>query len=632
MPPPRLLFIIAVFISVASPQTLTSQAISRNDQWITLRVLPSVQPNTLAYLARVAEPVRKTLPKPAAVRDIIVDGYGYYSDQLFSLLQSENASIARPTDILAGDVVLPVSPKFEYNKRFIINQPDYYVSNLAATKMGAFGTEARRQIKKLNPTLDFKKMLINTEVILPYVAEPITFRLRPDFAVNAKEVIARLDRSRGVFHSEQISGFKTISYWPSQLDSADSKCDQPMVENWWVDRLFGHLTPGNEIAGTSVIAVADSGIAVDDERFRPVYWINNKEVRGEEDEDNDHNGCYHDVIGCNFITFGFPEDDLDLDDTFHHGTHVAGLASGRSLPDALKTRVTHSIRLMILKIANSEGLIEPGRIHAAITYAQEKQSKIVNMSLEGDSAGTVTRNLMKSNPQILFVVAAGNDGHNLDDPRNEVYPAVLGRELPNVITVAASDEKQGLACFSNYGEQTVMIAAPGLNMYSTIDVGEQFHSGTSQATPLVSLAAALLDAQGMHETTDIKLRLFNTVSFVRGLKVQSEGILNIDKALATDVDVLETTGGEVLKGTIESPRTLRIAGTAVRLSGVESVIINHALTGKGRDRVWMLKRGSLEHADTDLGSLVISIRLQNGQMRSIDRNDLSSITPAWNRN
>jgi subtilisin family serine protease len=621
----RFLMVFCLLIASGNAQTAPD-----SKGWISLRVLPNVQPRTLTYLAEVAEPTEKRIPKPVSAKDLITDTYGYFSVQLFSLLTKYNPAIIRPSDVVTDHVLLPISPKFEYRKKFVLDQPNYYVSSLAATKMGAYGTNARKQIQMLNPKLDLSKPLLGQEIILPYVAEPITFRLKASFSSQARQVLATLNRAQGVFHSEQVEGFKTIPYWPKQLDSTDPTCDQPLITDWWLKSVFGGLNNGTGAKGTSVLAVADSGVPVDDSRFKPVYWINNKESRGTEDEDNDHNGCYHDVIGCSFITYGFPEDDLDLDEEFHHGTHVAGLASGRSLPKPLEGLVATSVRLMILKIANSEGVIEPGRIHEAITYAQEKQAKIVNMSLEGDVAGDTTRNLMKSNPQLLFVVAAGNDKLNLDLEGNAIYPASLGAELANVITVAASDERRQLTCFSNYGVKTVMIAAPGLNMYSTVDVGNQYHSGTSQAAPLVSLAAALLDAAGMHDTSDIKLRLFNTVTFVRSLGVQSEGILNIDKALSLNVDVVELKDGRILKGKIVAPELITVSGVAVRLDSVESIIVDHALQGHDRDRVWILKRGKFDSVDTDLGPLTLSLKLaDNGKTIDVERSDVSSITPAW---
>ncbi len=102
---------------------------------------------------------------------------------------------------------------------------------------------------------------------------------------------------------------------------------------------------------------------------------------------------------------------------------------------------------------------------------------------------------------MLFVAAAGNPasgmGRNLDDnavARVTGFPATLVRKLPNNVISVASDNGNGvLSCFSNYGAASVDLSAPGMDVLSTIG-GRQTTklSGTSQATALVSFAAALL--------------------------------------------------------------------------------------------------------------------------------------------
>ena len=91
-------------------------------------------------------------------------------------------------------------------------------------------------------------------------------------------------------------------------------------------------------------------------------------------------------------------------------------------------------------------------------------------------------------PPILFVAAAGNFGQ--DNDLQHVYPACY--QLPNIIAVAAIDSDERLASFSDYGESSVHIAAPGSLILSTVPTTKMLLwdpsgygqlSGTSMATP-----------------------------------------------------------------------------------------------------------------------------------------------------
>ena len=66
---------------------------------------------------------------------------------------------------------------------------------------------------------------------------------------------------------------------------------------------------------------------------------------------------------------------------------------------------------------------------------------------------------------MLFVVAAGNNGQDLDSVSRPSIPASF--DLPNILSVAAVDNTGQLASFSNYGETSVDVAAPGVDIAST---------------------------------------------------------------------------------------------------------------------------------------------------------------------
>jgi len=127
----------------------------------------------------------------------------------------------------------------------------------------------------------------------------------------------------------------------------------------------------------------------------------------------------------------------------------------------------------------------------------------------------------------LFVAAAGNSGST-----NISYPA--GYNLPNVVSVAATDHKDLLASFSNYGSW-VQLAAPGVDVVLTLP-GNTYGplSGTSMATPHTCGALALLRSQHLDwDNATLKARILATVDVKSSLagKVSSGGRLNIGNAL-----------------------------------------------------------------------------------------------------
>ncbi len=136
-----------------------------------------------------------------------------------------------------------------------------------------------------------------------------------------------------------------------------------------------------------------------------------------------------------------------------------------------------------------------------------------------------------TSPNMLFVFAAGNEG--VDNDQYPSSPANLRR--PNTITVGASVEHEVLASFSNFGQTTVDVLAPGVGIRSSVPIKDYVQmTGTSQSTPYVSnVAAQIKDINPKLAPSQIKEIIMKTVDIKDSLrgKVVSSGIVNRERAL-----------------------------------------------------------------------------------------------------
>jgi len=187
-----------------------------------------------------------------------------------------------------------------------------------------------------------------------------------------------------------------------------------------------------------------------------------------------------------------------------HGTHVAGIIAAERDNGLGVNGVANNVEIMSIR-AVPNGDEYDKDIALGIRYAVDNGAQIINASfgksysLNSDWVYDAIKYAAAND--VLIVHAAGNDGLDLDDPKNTNFPNDQadnkGTEIAdNLITIGALNGKYGsemVASFSNYGKMNVDVFAPGGNIYSTMPENNyEFQGGTSMAAPMVSGIAALI--------------------------------------------------------------------------------------------------------------------------------------------
>ncbi len=257
-----------------------------------------------------------------------------------------------------------------------------------------------------------------------------------------------------------------------------------------------------------VVGVVDSGVDTGHRDLADNIFVNPAETPNN-GIDDDANGFVDDVSGWDFVSNDRTVFDNANDDA--HGTHVAGTIGARGNNGVGVVGVNWDVQIMPLKVLGPGGGAD-ANIIAAFQYARTMRQRGVNLrmlnnSYGGQSFSQALRDAINelNTAGILFVASAGNATTNNDFVPH--YPASY--ELPNVISVAASDSSGGFAsAVSNRGQQSIHLAAPGQGILSTTPRGYtggglvaaytesdgstySNFNGTSMASPHVAGAAAL---------------------------------------------------------------------------------------------------------------------------------------------
>ncbi len=234
------------------------------------------------------------------------------------------------------------------------------------------------------------------------------------------------------------------------------------------------------------------------------------------------------------VGYDFYNDDPDPMDDHGHGTHISGTIAARGHNSVGVVGVCPSAKIMPVKWLRFDNRGRTSDEIRSIDFAREHGAHIMNISAGSADYSQLTIEALQRarDAGILVVAAAMNNAQ--DNDQVPVYPAGYNSECENILAVAASDRMDNLASFSNYGAQSVDIAAPGKAILSTLPGNTyQAWEGTSMAAPHVAGAAALLlSADRSLPLLELKARLLESVDHPPGLagRVRT-GRLNLGRAM-----------------------------------------------------------------------------------------------------
>lgn len=320
-------------------------------------------------------------------------------------------------------------------------------------------------------------------------------------ALDAQQAFTRLEQTRQSL--EQIPNLSYVTYnaritaanvsqAPLVADALNEPPTPPMAQplpndpqftNQWALNIIRVVDSWNISQGDPnvVIAVIDSGYNITHPDLENTsLWTNPIENAGKPGVDDDYNGFIDDIHGWDWI-----ENDNVTNDTFGHGTHVGGTIAATTGNQLGISGIGRNLKVLPLRILDGQGSGYIDNLVDALSYAKAKGVRIVNLSLvlQFDSP-ILSAAIDEVGDDMMIVAATGNVSANV------YWPAAYGK----TIAVAATDDEDKYASFSNRGPQ-VDLAAPGVDILSADDgVDYVDNTGTSMATPHVSALAGLISS------------------------------------------------------------------------------------------------------------------------------------------
>lgn len=371
--------------------------------------------------------------------------------------------------------------------------------------MSGLGNTARLQPVFTMPASRVRSSTLSASarVALSELERYFVLTVHPDADIQRQ--ISELQKNQSIESIEPVKIF--------HLDTPIGYPSDSLFDKQWAMKKIGAENAWKTSTGKGIlVGVIDTGIDFLHPDLQRNLWVNSKEDRNQNGTfepyaftetrnglsgdlngiDDDGNGFIDDVIGYDFVDQFITNigdasgrDAIPYDEQ-GHGTSVSGIISAQKNNIIGVSGLAYDSKLVSLRAFDATGNAEEDDIAAAIVYAALNGVQVLNMSFGDVVYSPITRSACQfaESMGVTLVASAGNDGSTL--PR---FPA----SYPEVISVAATNDRDSRASFSSYGSQ-LTLSAPGVAIPTT-SVGGKYKSnfqGTSAAAPHVAATAALI--------------------------------------------------------------------------------------------------------------------------------------------
>ncbi|MCJ7812653.1 S8 family serine peptidase, partial [bacterium] len=353
------------------------------------------------------------------------------------------------------------------------------------------------------------------------------YRFTVSESSNIEKICAELNNKPGIDYAEPVYLFKTEEIPNDPHYNVQQHLPQISAQEAW------DVAKGDT---SVIIAIIDTGVDWDHPDLAENIWTNPDEIV--DGIDNDSNGYIDDIHGWDWVDDAYDpatgedgdEADNDPMDFDGHGTHVAGLAAGRTNNGIGIASISWNCTIMPLRVgwsspsSSSGAWVRSDWAAQAFRYTADKGARVANFSA-GSSQTILEGAQYAFDAGVVIATSAGNDDNEIGDPLSLA---------PYTLAVAAVNDVDQKASYSTYGDW-VSVSAPGGDLssgsrrgiFSTVfDNKYAMNYGTSMASPIVAGLAGLIKSQNPGwSNVDVVFQIINTADNIDHLNPQYAGKL-----------------------------------------------------------------------------------------------------------